>query len=141
VNSDENEAEGARSELATGGPVQGDTLLYRRVHQVHYKRMPDGSFRMRDTAFKNPRSGLDMSVQLGDTLAGLGRTAHELRAADPTLGIAEIEAQVMFDNDQRVERTPRPADEAHGDVVGEKPGARRRMFVRAARWAVPPQPD
>jgi hypothetical protein len=136
-----NEPAEAGSEPSVGSPVPGHTLLYRRVHRVHYKRMADGSFRMRDTAFKNPRTGLDMSVQLGDKLAELGRTPYELRSADATLGIAEIEAQVMYDNDQRVARTPKPDDEAHGDVIGEKPGARRKVFVRAARWAVPPEPD
>lgn len=123
-------------------PVEDDTLLYRRVHQVHYKLQEDGSFRIRETAFKNPKDGKDMSVQLGDTLADLGKTPNDvLVGVDASMyGVAAIQAKVVTDEDQTVERTPKPGDEAHGDVVGDKPTGRRKLFASAACWAVPPTP-
>lgn len=122
-------------------PVEGSTLLHRRIHPVHYKRQEDGSFRLRDSAFKNPKGGLDMSVQLDDKLTALGLGPPDLLIGlDAAWGVAAIDARTAVDEDQTVLRTPRKDDEAHGDVVGAKPGARRRRFVGAARWTVLPGP-
>ena len=122
-------------------PIEGSTLLHRRIHPLHYKRQEDGSLRLRDSAFKNPKGGLDMSVQLDDKLTALGQTPADLLAGlDGAWGVAAIDAETAVDEDQTVLRTPRKDDEAHGDVIGEKPGARRRRFVSAAWWTVPPEP-
>lgn len=124
----------------TDAPVDGGTLLHRRIHPVHYKRREDGTFRLRDSAFKNPTGGLDMSVQLDDTLTAIGQTPADLLAShDRDWGVAAIRARTATDEDQTVERTPREGDEAHGDVVGEKPTSRRRRFADAACWTVVPQ--
>jgi hypothetical protein len=137
----------SKEKAATHGPQPGEkpvedgTLLHRRIHPVHYKRQPDGSFRIRDGAFKNPRDRLDMSVQLGDTMADIGLTPNDLVSEFGTdWGVAAISVKVANDEDQTVERTPREHDEAHGDVVGEKPTSRRKRFAAAACWTVQPEP-
>jgi hypothetical protein len=121
-------------------PVAPDTFLYRRVHPVHYKSLPDGTCRLRETAFKNPKDSNDMSVQLGDTLECLEiRPECILDGYDESWGLAEFRAQVAIEQEQDVERSPKQNDEAHGDVVGAKPTGRRRVFAEAARWTVVPR--
>jgi hypothetical protein len=82
-----------------------------------------------------------MSVQLGDTLAHIGKSPKDiLDGLDASWGVAAIRAKTVTDEEQTVERTPKPRDEAHGDVVGEKPTGRRKLFAAAACWAVKPNP-
>jgi len=141
VNADVGSGEAGDSDEPTRRPVLADTLLYRRVHPVHYKELADGSCRLRDTAFKNPKARMDMSVQLGDTLEQIGkRPIDVLEGLDPSWGLAAFRAGVAMLEEQFVERTPKDNDEAHGDVVGDKPVSRRRVFAEAADWAVPPRP-
>jgi hypothetical protein len=79
-----------------------------------------------------------MSIQLADKPQELARSAADILAGlAPGHGVAEIEARIMYENEQDVRRTPRPDGPAHRDVVG-KPTSVRKVFVRAARWAVPP---
>jgi hypothetical protein len=139
---EQSSGESSQIDLADDRPVEDDTLLYRRVHKVHYSRRPDGSFRLRETAFKNPKDRVDMSVQLGDRLAELGKSPEDvLEGHDSSFGLAALRTKVVRDEEQAVERTPRPDDLAHGDVVGEKPTGRRKRFAEAACWAVTPQPS
>lgn len=106
---------------------------------MHYKRLSDGSCRIRETAFKNPKIGKDMSVQLGDTLADIGKSPDDvLDGYDGSWGLAAVHAKVVTDEEQTIKRTPKVGDEAHGDVVGEKPTGRRKVFAAAACWSVRP---
>jgi hypothetical protein len=143
VTPEQSSEEPGQIDLTDDRPVEDDTLLYRRVHKVHYSRRPDGSFRLRETAFKNfPGGGLDMSVQLGDRLAELAKSPEDvLKGHDSTFGLAALRTKVVRDEEQSVERTPKPDDLAHGDVIGEKPTGRRKRFAAAAWWAVEPQPS
>lgn len=120
--------------------IDGEADLFRRVPPDHYK-VVDGAFVLRDGAFKNfPRPELKrMSVVLEDTLAGEGRDPSSLLADEQSaFGVVAIKAKAVRAEEQRVERSPLEDEPAHGDVYGEKPGARRKRFVRAARWVVYP---
>lgn len=80
-----------------------------------------------------------MSVVLEDRLRELGRSAPSLLAGRPTgYGLAALTAAQVRAEAQRIERTPKPEEEAHGDVWGDKPTSRRRRFATLAQWVVEP---
>ena len=123
-------------------PIDGQTRLYRRINRPHYSPQADGSFRLRDTAFKNsPGGGKDMSVALEDTLADSGGEVMDVLAGyGAEWGLAAITTQTAWDHEQDVQRTPKDDDPAHGDVIGEKPTGRRKKLALAAEWVVLPSP-
>ena len=120
--------------------VDGDTDLFRRVPPDHWK-LVDGEFVLRDGAFKNfPNpERLRMSVVLGDTLARLGRQPDSILPAErPAFGVVAIKASAVRAEEQRIERSARDDEPAHGDVYGAKTEGRRKRFVAVAGWVVYP---
>lgn len=121
--------------------VDGETDLYRRVPPQHWKKVGE-EFILRDGAFKNfPNPDRKrMSVALGDTLAGLQRDPRSVRKpGQENYGVVAIKATVVRAECQRVERSPRDDEPAHGDVYGEKPTRRRKQFAAHAHWVVYPE--
>jgi hypothetical protein len=88
--------------------------------------------------FPNPERKR-MSVALGDTLAQLEREPESVRRPDQAdYGVVAIKAGDVRAERQRIERSPRDDEPAHGDVYGEKPTGRRKKFVAVAEWVVYP---
>lgn len=122
------------------GTISDETDLFRRVPPDHYKLVA-GEFVLRDGAFKNfPHPERKrMSVVLGDTLTDAGREPESVRSPEQSnFGVVAISAGEVRAEEQRIERSPLDEEPAHGDVFGEKPGARRKRFARVARWVVYP---
>lgn len=90
-------------------------------------------------AFNNTTGTDEMSVSLGDTLESLGRDPESVVEGMTDMGLVSLSAGfVRNDEEQTVERSPNEEDEAHGDVVGEKKGSRRKRFANQAVWVVVP---
>lgn len=120
--------------------VDDETELFRRVPPAHWKKVGD-QFVLRDGAFKNfPNPERKrISVVLGHTLADHERDPESLRTPDQvSYGIVAIKAKVVRAECQRIERSPRDDEPAHGDVYGDKPVSRRKKFVAQAEWVVYP---
>jgi hypothetical protein len=119
--------------------VADATPLYRRVPPAHWKKVGE-TYIVRDGAFKNfPNpERRRMSVVLGDALEQLERDAESVRGDLSNYGVVSITAKVARDEDQRLERSPRDDEPAHGDVHGDKPEGRRKKFAASAVWVVYP---
>jgi hypothetical protein len=128
--------EGPEDDLSVDGSVD----LFRRVPPVHY-RFRDGAFEVKEGAFKNfPHPERKrMSIALGDKLAQDGRApASILRPGQEAFGVVALRASDVRAEMQRIERTPKDDEPAHGDVYGDKPASRRKRLARMARWVVDP---
>jgi hypothetical protein len=79
-----------------------------------------------------------MSVVLQDKLEELGRTPDSILESKPGHGLVGILAEDVRAEEQRIERTPRDEEQAHGDVWGKRPSARRRILAAKAFWAIEP---
>lgn len=119
--------------------VEDQTPLYRRVPPAHWKKVGN-EYIVRDGAFKNfPNPERKrMSVVLGDTLEQLDRDTESVRNSQLDYGVIAITAKVARDEEQRIERSPRDDEPAHGDVYGDKPTGRRKEFASQAVWVVYP---
>lgn len=98
---------------------------------------------VKSSAFQNPTrpdKTNRMSVVCGDTLDSMGRPPEDARRTKPGWYVAALTAGFVRAEDQEVQRSPTHEEPAHGDVVGDKGGGRRRRFARAARWVVEPPP-
>jgi len=116
-------------------------LLYRWVSPTHVRQTPIGP-EWREGVFKNfPRpEERRMSVVVQDRLDELNRSPASILDGLVGYGLIGIRAGDVREEEQRIERTPRDDEPAHGDVWGDKPGARRRKLAAKAFWVVPP-PD
>jgi hypothetical protein len=124
-------------------PVAPETLLYRWVSPQFIKRTEDG-LKVSGGAFQNTTKPIrtnEMSVFLQDTLEALDRTPESLVDATGGFGLVALSAQQVIDEEQTVQRTPKPDEPAHGDVVGEKKGSRRNRFAATCQWIVQPDQD
>jgi hypothetical protein len=129
-------------------PPVGDVLVYRLV-PTHWCSVVEGQWEFQSAAFDNATPETedecpdDMSVVLGDTLASLERSPGALPAETPwagdEYGVAVLEAKFLRDEEQqRMFRTPKAEEPAHGDVCGKKNFKRRRRLKKHARWLVRP---
>ena len=123
-------------------------FVYRLI-PVSWCDVIDGRWEFQSGAFDNAtpegehESPDDMSVVLGDTLAGLHRVPEELPAdtvwASDEWGVAALQAGfVRHQEDQELLRTPKDDELAHGDVRGKKGHNRRRRLKKHATWIVRP---
>ena len=122
--------------------VPDDVVLYRLLNPEHDITWDenDRQWIIKSSAFQNTSRTDRMSIVLGDTLEASGRPPEDARRSKPTWYVAAITTRLVRNEEQDVQRTPRPEEEAHGDVIGDKGKARRRRFVAAAWWIVsPPQ--
>lgn len=119
--------------------VEDQTPLYRRVPPAHWKKVGD-EYIVRDGAFKNfPNpERRRMSVVLGDTLEQHDRDTESMRGGQSDYGVIAITAKVARDEEQRIERSPRDGEPAHGDVYGDEPAGRRKEFAAQAVWVLYP---
>lgn len=120
--------------------IDPETELFRRVPPAHWKKVGD-RFVLRDGAFKNFPSPerKRISVVLGDTLSDHKRDPESLRTPDQAnYGVVAIKAKVVRAECQRIQRSPRDDEPAHGDVYGDKSMSRRKKFVAHAEWVVYP---
>jgi hypothetical protein len=119
--------------------IDDHTPLYRRVPPAQWKEVGD-EYVVRDGAFKNfPHPERKrMSVVLADTLEQLDRDTESVRGDEPNYGVIAITAKAARDEEQRIERSPRYDEPAHGDVYGDKPPGRRKKFAAQAEWVVYP---
>lgn len=120
--------------------IDNSTLLYRWVAPAHIRRTEAG-LECRDGAFKNfpnPET-LCMSIVLDDTLRAHEREPDSILVTRPGYGLVALTAgEVREAEQQRVLRSPRPEELAHGDVWGEKTAGRRRRLAQMARWVIQP---
>lgn len=119
--------------------VDDGTILFRWVPPAHIRRTDDGA-EWRDGVFKNfpnPEK-LRVSIVLGDKLSELKRGPETIIENKSGHGVIGIRARDVRAEQQRVERSPRDDEPAHGDVWGEKPAARRRRLALHAFWVVEP---
>lgn len=117
--------------------VTNETRLYRRVSPQFIK--PEGdTFRVSSGAFQNTSGTNEMSVSLGDTLEEIGTEPASLLDDFPGYGLVSLTAGLVRGEEQTVRRSPTEQDPAHGDVIGEKSGGRRKRFARQLEWAVLP---
>ena len=79
-----------------------------------------------------------MSVVMQDRLEELGRTPESILEGRPGHGLVGILAGDVRAEEQKIERTPRDNEPAHGDVCGEKASARRRILAGKAFWVIEP---
>ena len=114
-------------------PVPGDTSLLRRVHPSEIVWDDnDACPRPGSGVFKDP----EMSVHLGDVLQDEGREPETVLEGKPTYSLVSLTAAFVESQEQRVRRRAVDGDESHGEVCGEKPRSRRRLFARTAEFAV-----
>jgi hypothetical protein len=120
--------------------IENSTLLYRWVAPAHIRRTSAG-IECRDGAFKNfpnPET-LRMSIVLDDTLREHEREPDSILVLRSGYGLVALTAgEVRNLEQQRVLRSPRPEEPAHGDVWGEKSVGRRRRLAQLARWIIEP---
>ncbi len=113
--------------------MPGDTSLFRRVHPSEIVWDDnDGCPRPGSGVFKDP----EMSVHLGDVLQDEGREPETVLAGKPTHSLVSLTAGFVESEQQEVRRRPIDGDQSHGDVCGEKPRSRCRLFARTAEFAV-----
>ena len=79
-----------------------------------------------------------MSVVLGDTLQQLDRDTESVRGDQSNYGVIAITAKIARNEAQRIERSPRADEPAHGDVYGAKPAGCRMKFAAQAVWVIYP---
>lgn len=120
--------------------VANPTLLYRWVAPAHIRHTATG-VECRDGAFKNfpnPETRR-MSIVLEDTLRAHNREPNTILEHRPGYGLVAVTVgEVRELEQQRVLRSERPEELAHGDVWGDKPPARRRRLAQLARWIIEP---
>lgn len=120
--------------------IDNSTLLYRWVAPAHIRRTEDG-IECRDGAFKNfpnPETRC-MSIVLDDALRLQQREPQSILSLRPGYGLVALTAgEVREMEHQRVLRSPRPEEPAHGDVWGDKSAGRRRRLAQMARWIIQP---
>jgi hypothetical protein len=123
--------------------IADDAELYRRVPPEHC-RFIGGEVEVREGAFKNfPHPELKrMSVVLGDRLAELERDPRTILKGHEHCGVVVLRAgPLRHDEEQKLQRTPKPEELAHGDVVGDKPASRKKRLAAMAEWVIrPPDP-
>jgi hypothetical protein len=115
--------------------IDGDLALYRRIPTIHV--VPDenrGCVRVSSAAF----SGEEMSIVLDDTLLASGRNPEGLVDGFADVFLAILRPALARANGQGVVRSPQAIEPAHGDVIGPKSKAVRRLFACEATWSVPP---
>jgi hypothetical protein len=114
-------------------PVPGDTSLLRRVHPSEIVWDDnDGCPRPGSGVFKDP----EMSVHLGDVLQDEDRAPETVLAGKPTYSLVSLTAAFVESEQQEVRRRPIDEDQSHGEVCGEKPRGRCRLFARTAEFVV-----
>lgn len=59
-------------------------------------------------------------------------TVHHTIRGRPGHGVASIRVQVCWEEEQEVERAAEENNPAHCNIVGDKPGSRRRRLAKAA---------
>ena len=113
--------------------MPGGTILYRRVHPSEIVWDDnDGCPRPGSGVFKDP----EMSVHLGDVLQDERRAPETVLAGKPTHSLVSLTAAFVESEEQEVRRRPIDGDHSHGEVCGEKPRSRRRLFARTAEFAL-----
>lgn len=119
-------------------PVPANTALYRRVPP----RMNSGYVRDKNKDCLRLSSavffGEEMSVVLGDKLAEEGRPPREALTQEPDFFLVAISTADAEEQEQKVKRTPREKEPAHGDVIGRKPKRVARALRDRAEWVVAP---
>ncbi len=119
--------------ISEDAAVPADTSLFRRVHPSEIVWDDnDGCPRPGSGVFKDP----EMSVHLGDVLQDEGREPETVLAAKPTYSLVSLTTAFVESEQQEVRRRPIDEDPSHGEVCGEKPRARRRLFARTAEFVV-----
>jgi hypothetical protein len=119
--------------ISDDAPVPPDTSLFRRVHPSEIVWDDnDGCPRPGSGVFKD----LEMSVHLGDVLEDEGREPETVLVGKPTYSLVSLTAAFVESEQQQVRRRPVDGDQSHGEVCGEKPRRRRRLFARTAQFAV-----
>jgi hypothetical protein len=120
--------------IPVDAPVADQTDLFRRIHpdSVVWDSI-DGRYRPSSGAF---RKKARVSVQIEDALTDEGLEPGVALSAHPSHSLAAVTAAVVRDEDQTVERTPKPGDPAHGDVVGKKSSTCADRLARATRWEI-----
>lgn len=114
-------------------PVPADTSLFRRVHPSEIVWDDnDGCPRPGSGVFKDS----EMSVHLGDVLDDESREPETVLAGKPTHSLVSLTTAFVESEQQEVRRRPLDEDQSHGEVCGEKPRTRRRLFARTAEFAV-----
>ena len=114
--------------------IPGDTRLYRRLHptQIVYDDN-EGVVRASSGAFRDKR----LSVNLGNELDRIGESPAFALRNYPQHSLGWFSVEFARDEEgQEIESTPTPDDPTHGEVVGNKSGARRDRFAKKTELCI-----
>ena len=119
-------------------PIDGTTLLLRRVGPRWVIRdKQSGAARLSSGAFQElPKGSGRVSVTLEDDLLARGASYEDALFGQADYGLVAVKAQVVYDADRDVERTPTGDDPSHGDIVGSISGSFRDLLASQAVWLI-----
>jgi hypothetical protein len=110
--------------------------IWRRIPPWHIVFDPDiAGLRISSAAFRDDRDKSPMSVVLAEVARQLGRDVSSILIGLNGFGVARFTASEARNVGQRIARTPRPEEPAHGSVIGDKKRASKKL-AEFAKWVI-----
>jgi hypothetical protein len=75
-------------------------------------------------------------VTLEDDLMARGGSSADALLGQVGIGLVGVKAQLVYDCDHHVERTPKENDPSHGDIVGSISGSFKNRLAAEAVWLI-----
>ena len=118
--------------------IRDDFHLWRRIPQKQIVPLMDnkGIYRVSSGAFQNTSGTKSMSV----SIANLVKVTPEIYLSKfpEAVAIVSITAGQVRECNQGVIHTPQDDDNAHGEVIGEKPKSFKKKMARICEWVIKP---